>query len=127
MGLKQLMMRWKHNNGIGSYHYSYSKLCNTIDPPNSKHPYLPRGCVFIHVGPQCERFTVPVRFLNLPIFQDLFEKAAEEFGLDEGIMGLVHIPCEVAFFEEIIKHLNKDEHKYGNFSLEDFANMVSCA
>ncbi|XP_061347678.1 auxin-induced protein X10A-like [Gastrolobium bilobum] len=113
--LKQILIRWKHMSL--RRRSSEPKPCATT----TRRP--PSGFVFVYVGPERKRFSIPARFLNLPIFAGLLEETEEEFGL-RGNCGLV-LPCQVPFFTDIVKHLQKDEHKYGNFSLQEFVNMIS--
>ncbi|RYR67012.1 hypothetical protein Ahy_A03g013233 isoform B [Arachis hypogaea] len=109
--LKQLMMRWRVISHRRHHHH-------TSSPRRA-----PSGFVFVYVGQERKRFVIPARFLNLPVFADLLEETEEVFGLR--CSGGLLLPCEVAFFSNIVKHLEKDEHKYGKLSLEDFVNMVS--
>lgn len=69
------------------------------------------------------RFLIPARFLNLPVFVALLKMTEEEFGF-ECSGGLV-LPCEVEFFEEILRFLGKDESRFGRLGLEEFLNMTS--
>jgi len=81
------------------------------------------GFVLVYVGLERHRFAIPVRFLNFPVFAGLLDVTEEEFGL-WGNGGLV-LPCHVDFFTEIVKHLHKNEHKYGKMSWEEFVKMLS--
>ncbi|CAJ2676351.1 unnamed protein product [Trifolium pratense] len=128
--LKQLVTQWKLKSlhRRQSFHYSYSDDCNcnnnvvNVHNSNDKNRCPPSGCVSVFVGTERERFTIPVRFLNLHIFKCLLGEAAEEFGLE--VKGGLVFPCEIVFFKEILKHVKKDEHKYGRYSLEEFQNMI---
>lgn len=113
-GLKQFVMRWKHTSLLHrrSFHHFFTSTTR----------YPPSGFLFVFVGPERKRFVIPVRYLNLHIFQCLLGEAEDEFGLVG--YGCLVMPCEIALFKEIIKHLKKDERKYGKFSLEEFANVV---
>jgi len=123
-GFKQLIMRWKHK----TLHRHFFHCNNNVVVHDSnktrtnKIRYSPSGYIFVFVGHERKRFTIPLRFLNLNIFKCLLKEAAEEFGL--GVKGCLVLPCEMDFFREIVKHVKKDEHKYGKFSLEEFANMI---
>ncbi|RYR19761.1 hypothetical protein Ahy_B03g064650 isoform B [Arachis hypogaea] len=109
--LKQLMMRWRAISHRRHHHHASSPR------------RAPSGFVFVYVGQERKRFVIPARFLNLPVFAGLLKETEEVFGLR--CSGGLLLPCEVAFFSNIVKHLEKDEHKYGKLSLEDFVNMVS--
>ena len=65
----------------------------------------------IYVGTNRWRFVILTRLLKLPIFVALLNKAGEKFGLRSS-GGLV-FPCEVGFFKEVLRFLEKDEVKYG--------------
>lgn len=96
---------------------------------DSDHPAMgssrrtPSGFFAVYVGGDRLRFVIPTRFLNLPIFAALLNKAEEEFGLRTS-GGLV-LPCEVGFFKQVLKYLEKDEAKYGGMGLDEFAKMVT--
>lgn len=115
--LKQLVMRWKrkslnwHNNVV-----------NNVVSDSNKASYSPSGFIFVFVGYERKRFTIPLRFLKLHIFQCLLIKSEEEFGLQ--VKGCLVLPCEISLFREVVKYVKKDERKYGKLSLEEFANMV---
>ena len=72
----------------------------------------------IYVGTNRRRFVILTRLLKLPIFVALLNKAGEKFGLRSS-GGLV-FPCEVGFFKEVLRFLEKDEVKYGG------AKVVLC-
>lgn len=57
------------------------------------------------------------------MFVGLLEKAEEEFGIQRN-GGLV-LPCEVGFFEEVLKLLERDESRFGRLGLEEFMEIVS--
>ncbi|KAH0979204.1 hypothetical protein GBA52_006381 [Prunus armeniaca] len=63
------------------------------------------------------------RFVNLPVFVGLLKKAEEEFGF--GCSGGLVLPCEVGFFKEILRFLERDESKFGRLGMEEFLKMVS--
>jgi SAUR family protein len=56
-------------------------------------PDVPKGHVAIYVGEmQRKRFVVPISYLSHPSFQDLLNRAEEEFGFNPP-MGCLTIPC----------------------------------
>ncbi|MED6157611.1 hypothetical protein PIB30_024928 [Stylosanthes scabra] len=118
--LKQLMMRWR---AISHRRHRHDDDSIDSKPCVSSPRRAPSGFVFVYVGPERKRFVIPARFLNLPVFAGLLQETEEVFGLR--CSGGLVLPCEVAFFSNIVKHLQKDEHKYGKLSLEDFVNIVS--
>lgn len=122
--LKQLMMRWKTISlrRRTTLHHQPS-FSDSVGSKPCTPRRAPSGFVFVYVGPERKRFVIPARFLNLPVFAGLLKETEEVFGL-RCTGGLV-LPCEVPFFGNMVKHLEKDEHKYGKLSLEEYVNMVS--
>ncbi|XP_015889244.3 protein SMALL AUXIN UP-REGULATED RNA 51 [Ziziphus jujuba] len=123
--LKQLMLRWKHVSVRRRPVYcsdSEPHAAAVANDPTSRR--IPSGFLAVYVGStERRRFLIPARFLNLPVFVALLKKAEEEFGF-ECSGGLV-LPCEVGFFEEILRFLQKSETKFGKFGLDDFLKMTS--
>jgi SAUR family protein len=61
-------------------------------------PDVPKGHVAIYVGEmQRKRFVVPISYLSHPSFQDLLNRAEEEFGFNPP-MGCLTIPCREEAF-----------------------------
>ncbi|XP_059451152.1 auxin-induced protein 15A-like [Corylus avellana] len=68
---------------------------------------VPKGHLAIYVGEgQKKRFVVQVSFLNQPSFQDLLNKAEEEFGFDHPMGGLT-IPCSEDIFTDLTSRLQE--------------------
>ncbi|KAK6945216.1 Small auxin-up RNA [Dillenia turbinata] len=111
--LKQVMQRWKsmsiRRRSILSHSDSGSSSGSTRR--------IPPGFLAVYVGLERRRFLIPTRFLNLPIFRSLLKKAEEEFGFQPS-GGLV-LPCDVSFFKELLKFLERDEKKFGGLSLDE--------
>ncbi|KAJ8641858.1 hypothetical protein MRB53_018552 [Persea americana] len=63
----------------------------------------PKGHFAVYVGSDRKRFVVPTSYLKHPLFQQLLDKAAEEFGFDNQ-SGIV-LPCDVSTFEGLISVL----------------------
>lgn len=120
--LKQLMTRWKQIS-LRRRSLRSEPDETTTEPCVTPRRQPPSGFVFVYVGSERRRFAIPARFLNFPVFAGLLDVTEEEFGL-RGNGGLV-LPCHVDFFTEIVKHLHKNEHKYGKMSLEQFVKMLS--
>ncbi|CAI9760561.1 unnamed protein product [Fraxinus pennsylvanica] len=100
--LRQVVQRWK------------TKSLSRTPPP---------GSLAVYVGLELQRFVIPTRFLNLPVFVGLLHKAEEEFGFQTS-GGLV-LPCESGFFREILNYLEKDEETFGGLGLDEFFKMIS--
>ncbi|OIW09970.1 hypothetical protein TanjilG_18277 [Lupinus angustifolius] len=112
--LKDFLIRWKR----------ISLRRRTLNDAVSS-PRAPSGSLFVYVGTERKRFVIPTRFLNLPIFACLLKETEEEFGFT--CNGGLVLPCEVGFFNDVVKCLRKDEKKYGKFSVQDFVSMNSDA
>ncbi|KAJ0076711.1 hypothetical protein Patl1_36585 [Pistacia atlantica] len=68
---------------------------------------VPEGFFAVYVGEtQKKRFVVPVSYLNQPLFQDLLNKAEEEFGFNHPMGGLT-IPCGEDTFIDVTSRLNR--------------------
>ncbi|KAK6941229.1 Small auxin-up RNA [Dillenia turbinata] len=112
LGFKQLMQRCK---SMTTRRPSDSE-CGTTRR-------VPLGHLAVYVGEERCRFVIPTRFLNLPLFVSLLDKAEEEFGFQSG-GGLV-LPCEVNFFKLLLKFLEMDEECFGGLRLDEVLRMFS--
>ncbi|KAJ9145969.1 hypothetical protein P3X46_028293 [Hevea brasiliensis] len=63
----------------------------------------PKGHFVVYVGNEMKRFVVPTSFLNYPIFQQLLDKAAEEYGYDHQFG--ITLPCNESTFNILIASL----------------------
>ncbi|CAN6463616.1 unnamed protein product [Victoria cruziana] len=63
----------------------------------------PKGHFAVYVGENRRRFVVPTSYLKNPIFQELLEKAEEEFGYNSSV-GLT-IPCDEEAFVALMEQL----------------------
>ncbi|XP_059318146.1 auxin-induced protein 6B-like [Lycium ferocissimum] len=114
--LKQVVKRWKNRSVL-----SYSS--SDEEPAGSNRKRTPSGSLAVYVGHERRRFVIPTRFLNLPVFISILDKAEEEFGYQH-TGGLV-LPCEVEFFEEMLKLLENDEQRYGVLRLDEIVMVIS--
>lgn len=130
--LKQVMQRWKHVslNRLSSLSpSSSSSRSDRFDSdsdstgPGNRGRVTPPGRLAVYAGPERRRFVIPTRYLNLPVFLSLLDRAEEEFGFQTN-GGLV-LPCEAEFFAGVVELLERDEQRYGVFRLEDFVEMFS--
>ncbi|KAL6985020.1 hypothetical protein U1Q18_018400 [Sarracenia purpurea var. burkii] len=128
--LKQLMQRWKHMSlrrhpvlsGSSSDGDGDRDGSGSGGRPQSRRT-IPCGSIAIYVGYERRRFVIPTRFLNLPVFVALLNKAEEEFGLQRN-GGLV-LPCEVEFFKGVLEFLERDEQRYRALGIDEFVRMFS--
>ncbi|KAL8096743.1 hypothetical protein AgCh_037640 [Apium graveolens] len=84
---------------------------------------VPSGSLGVYVGVERCRFVIPTRYLKLPLFVSLLEKAEEEYGFQSD-GGLV-LPCEVDFFEAALELLERDEHKFGGIQYDELFELFS--
>ncbi|GMP81573.1 hypothetical protein ACSBR1_029457 [Camellia fascicularis] len=61
---------------------------------------VPKGHFVVYVGVNRSRYIVPISLLTHPEFQNLLQRAEEEFGFDHD-MGLT-IPCEEVVFQSLL-------------------------
>ncbi|KAK4562501.1 hypothetical protein RGQ29_005129 [Quercus rubra] len=68
---------------------------------------VPEGYLAVYVGESEEkRFVIPISYLNQPAFQQLLNKAEEEFGFDHPMGGLT-IPCNEDMFIDLTSRLDE--------------------
>ncbi|KAM1212748.1 hypothetical protein ACFX13_004348 [Malus domestica] len=63
----------------------------------------PEGHVPVYVGDEMERFVVNAELLNHPVFVELLNKSAQEYGYEQ--KGVLRIPCHVIVFERVLEAL----------------------
>ncbi|GAA0168623.1 hypothetical protein Leryth_010656 [Lithospermum erythrorhizon] len=61
---------------------------------------------FVVYTKEGKRHTLPLKYLNHPIFRVLLEMAEEEYGLT--VDGPLRVPCDKHFFDYIISIIAKD-------------------
>ncbi|XP_019188748.1 PREDICTED: auxin-induced protein 6B-like [Ipomoea nil] len=116
--LKQVVKRWRNKSVKG-----------VLSSPGSEESAAGRnrrirsGSLAVYVGHERRRFVIPTRFLNLPAFISLLEKAEEEFGF-QSAGGLV-LPCEPGFFQGMLRLLQRDENRFGRMDLDEILKMIS--
>lgn len=64
---------------------------------------VPEGHVPVYVGDEMERFVVSAELLNHPVFVELLNKSAQEYGYEQ--RGVLRIPCHVVVFERVLEAL----------------------
>lgn len=62
---------------------------------------VPVGHLPVYVGEEMERFIVSAELLNHPIFIQLLNKSAQEYGYEQ--KGVLRIPCDVVDFEKVLE------------------------
>ncbi|KAA8535720.1 hypothetical protein F0562_030774 [Nyssa sinensis] len=125
--LKQVMQRWKYmslkSRSVISYDDDDSGSDSDLFSGSGSNRRIPSGSLAVYVGAERRRFVIPTRFLNLPVFVALLNKAEEEFGFQRS-GGLV-LPCEVGFFRELLKLLKRDEQRFGGLGLDELLKFFS--
>ncbi|KAJ1414742.1 Small auxin-up RNA [Sesbania bispinosa] len=58
-------------------------------------------------GEEQQRITVPVNYLNHPLFIQLLKEAEEEYGFSH--QGTIVIPCQVAEFKNVQHLIDTDQ------------------
>lgn len=59
----------------------------------------PKGHFVVYVGNEMTRFVVPTSYLKNPLFQQLLNKAAEEYGFDNQTK--IVLPCDESSFRRL--------------------------
>ncbi|XP_061372873.1 auxin-responsive protein SAUR32-like [Gastrolobium bilobum] len=82
------------------HHHHHGKEVITKD--------IPKGCMAIKVGQgeEQQRITVPVSYLNHPLFSQLLKEAEEEYGFAQ--QGTIIIPCQVQEFKHVQHMIDRD-------------------
>ncbi|XP_043711012.1 auxin-responsive protein SAUR50-like [Telopea speciosissima] len=120
--LKQVIKRWKAMSLRCRSVLSYPDDSES-DSNSGSSRRIPPGFLAVYVGLERKRFLIPTRYLNLPIFISLLQKAEEEFGYQAH--GGLALPCDVGFFKELLKVLEKDEQSFRRLELDEFLKMFS--
>ncbi|KAF5781446.1 putative small auxin-up RNA [Helianthus annuus] len=72
-------------------------------PKSRRSSSVPEGHLPIYVGEEMQRFVVNADLLNHPIFINLLNKSAQEYGYEQ--KGVLRIPCHVFVFEQVLEAL----------------------
>ncbi|KAI3686110.1 hypothetical protein L1987_79782 [Smallanthus sonchifolius] len=68
---------------------------------------VPEGYLPFYVGEEMERFVVSAELLNHPIFINLLNKSAQEYGYQQ--KGVLRIACHVIIFRRLLDALQDGE------------------
>ncbi|WOK98998.1 auxin-responsive protein SAUR32-like [Canna indica] len=120
---------------LRQHHERKEKEADAATPP-------PKGCMAVRVGQEGEeqrRFVVPVAYLSHPLFAELLEEAAEEYGFSQ--RGAIAIPCGVQHFRHVqdvidrergsgavggLLHHRNHHHQHGQQSHHHFPHLAGC-
>ncbi|GLJ24255.1 hypothetical protein SUGI_0462460 [Cryptomeria japonica] len=65
---------------------------------------VPKGYLPVYVGKDvCVRFVIEAKVVNQPLFAQLLQTSAEEFGYEQ--TGALRIPCDIVLFETILNQI----------------------
>ncbi|KAL5543758.1 hypothetical protein UlMin_007542 [Ulmus minor] len=114
--MKQLIRRLSRVADSSQYCLLRSDSSSTRRPPHrtdsfrvklrrrgSSVPVVPEGHVPVYVGDEMERFVVSAELLNHPVFVELLDQSAQEYGYEQ--KGVLRIPCHVLVFERVLEAL----------------------
>ena len=124
--LKQVIKKWKEMSTKLRYATSADATDTDSDTDTgmaASRPRTPSGFLAVYAGSERERFLIPTRYVNLPVFVTLLKRAEEEYGFK--FSGGIVVPCEVGFFRKVLEILEKDERKFGRLELDEFLKMFS--
>ncbi|XP_023905913.2 auxin-responsive protein SAUR20-like [Quercus suber] len=84
--------------------FSHSKNSyNRIDSTeSSKTCKVLKGHIGMYVGEERKRYEVPVKYLSLPAFQELFVQSQED-ELEAKIEGPIMLACKTEEFDQLLK------------------------
>ncbi|WRX31488.1 Small auxin-up RNA - like 10 [Theobroma cacao] len=74
-----------------------------VEAEEGKIRRAPKGHFVVYVGTTMTRFVIPTSFLKNPIFQQLLDKAAEEYGFNN--QSRLILPCDEFAFQRLTKFL----------------------
>ncbi|KAK9057097.1 hypothetical protein SSX86_024464 [Deinandra increscens subsp. villosa] len=76
---------------------------------------VPEGHLPIYVGDEMQRFVVSAHLLNHPIFINLLNRSAQEYGYEQ--KGVLRIPCHVFVFEQVLEALRTGKEASQNLQV----------
>lgn len=106
--MKKLIRRF--SRVADSSHYSLLRSTSRIStrkPRRSGSGGVPEGHLPVYVGDEMERFIVSADVLNHPIFINLLNRSAQEYGYEQ--KGVLRIPCHVLLFERVLEAVRLGE------------------
>lgn len=123
--MKQLMRRLSRVSDSSQYFLLRSDSSSPRPPTRTRHRSdkkrgrsvgVPEGHLPVYVGEEMERFVVSAEFLNHPIFMELLNQSANEYGYEQ--QGVLRIPCGVLVFERVLEMLKDGGDVQELFSLQ---------
>lgn len=118
--LKRVMKRWRDLSLRGGGEGRRSTPSERVSGSNRP---VRAGFMAVYVGSERRRFVIPTRFLNLPVFASLLERAEEEYGFQPA--GGLELPCDPAFFQWVVDALDRDEDRFKGLGLDAFLRLFA--
>ncbi|KAL3643143.1 Auxin-responsive protein saur72 [Castilleja foliolosa] len=115
--MKSLMRRLSKVADSAQYSLLRSQSSATPRCKRKSGRGVPQGHLPVYVGDEMERFVVSADLLNHPIFVELLNKSAQEYGYEQ--KGVLRIPCHVFIFERVLEALS-----YGG-DAQELINSIS--
>ncbi|KAK1435556.1 hypothetical protein QVD17_01322 [Tagetes erecta] len=84
---------------------------------------VPVGHLPVYVGEEMERFIVSTRLLNHPLFINLLNISAQEYGYHH--KGGIRIPCHVMVFQRLIEALRVGVKEEGSCDLQHLLSQYN--
>ncbi|KAK8643185.1 hypothetical protein V6N13_012491 [Hibiscus sabdariffa] len=81
-------------------------MLKKVEVEVDKRSRAPKGHFVVYVGSEMTRFVIPTWFLKNPIFQQLLDTAAEEYGFNTQNHRLL-LPCDESTFQSLTENLAK--------------------
>ncbi|KAK7825377.1 auxin-induced protein 10a5 [Quercus suber] len=85
---------------------SYNRIGST---ESSKTRKVLKGHIGMYVGEERKRYEVPVKYLSLPAFQELFVHLQED-ELQAKIEGPIMLACKIEEFDQLLKLAKVSAH-----------------
>ncbi|KAH7282627.1 hypothetical protein KP509_35G040700 [Ceratopteris richardii] len=104
IGRVSLLGKTKYRNSCGRG--LLRRSCST----QNKKKQAPKGHVVLYVDGGSERYAVPIFCLNHPLFQDLLERTASEFGFNQ--QGGLVMPCCAEELEQTLCRISSIHESY---------------
>ncbi|CAI8606903.1 unnamed protein product [Vicia faba] len=99
--MKQFIRKFSCINDSSSYSLLQSNSIKSQQAESVHSDHVPEGHVPVYVGEEMQRFILNTELLNHPVFVNLLNLSAQEYGYKQ--KGVIRIPCRVSVFEQILE------------------------
>ncbi|ERN12524.1 hypothetical protein AMTRI_Chr01g113950 [Amborella trichopoda] len=120
--LKQMLKKWQ-TMSLNPKRSAATRSESDSSEFSGEKCRIPAGYLAVYVGLERQRFVIPAKYINLPVFRPILQRAAEEYGFH--FNGGLVFPCEVGFFKQLLLILEKSERKIENLSLDEALNLCN--